>query len=105
MASRKEYEMMFMLNAALNGNFKGAFSNAQAEFAKLGREIQDLHKLQANVSSYQKQEQAIASTTQKLTNLHQQDALLVEQIKATRNAENQDATAVAALEREKLTLE
>lgn len=105
MASRKEYEMMFMLNASLNGNFKGAFSNAQAEFAKLGREIQELHKLQANVSSYQKQEQAIASTTQKLTNLHQQEALLVEQIKATRNAENQDAAAVAALEREKLKLE
>lgn len=105
MANRKEYEMAFLLNAALNGNFKGTFSKAQQEFAKLGREIQDLQKLQANVSSYQKQEQAIASTTTKLSNLQQQSALLEQQIKATRDAENQDAAAVAALEREKLKLE
>ena len=76
MAGRKEHEVLFVLNAALNGNFKGAFSSAQTEFVKLGREIQDLHKLQGNISSYQKQEQAIASTTQKLSNLQQQHDLL-----------------------------
>jgi len=97
--------MLFALNASLNGNFQGTFSKAQQEFAKLGREIQELHKVQANISSYQKQEQAVASTTAKLSNLQQQSALLEQQITATRDAENQDAAAVAALEREKLKLE
>ena len=44
MAGRKEYGVDFMLNAALNGNFKGAFSSAQTEFAKLGNEIRDLNR-------------------------------------------------------------
>ena len=67
MANRKEYEMLFALNASLNGNFRGTFSKAQQEFSKLGKEIQDLQRLQANVSSYQKQEQAIASTVSIVT--------------------------------------
>ena len=98
MAGRKEHEVLFVLNAALNGNFKGAFSSAQTEFVKLGREIQDLHKLQGNISSYQKQEQAIASTTQKLSNLQQQHDLLQKEINETNGS-------TASLEREKLKLE
>ena len=58
MASRKEYEMLFALNARMNGGFSGTFSKAQAEFSRLGREIQDLHKLQGNIASYQKQQAA-----------------------------------------------
>lgn len=98
MADRKEFEMLFMLNAALNGNFQGTFSKAQQEFAKLGKEVQDLQKLQSNVSSYQKQEQAVASTTAKLSNLQQQHDLLQKEI-------NETTGSTAALEREKLKLE
>ena len=98
MANRKEYEMLFALNASLNGNFRGTFSKAQQEFSKLGKEIQDLQRLQANVSSYQKQEQAIASTDAKLNNLRQQHVLLQQEIGET-------AGSTAALEREKLRLE
>lgn len=98
MAGRKEHEVLFMLNAALNGNFKSTFSNAQSEFTKLSREIQDLHKLQGNVSSYQKQEQAIAATTAKLSNLQQQHDLLQKEI-------NETTGSTAGLEREKLKLE
>lgn len=98
MANRKEYEMLFALNASLNGNFQGTFSKAQQEFAKLGREIQDLQKLQANVSSYQKQEQAIASSTTKLSNLQQQHDLLQREI-------NETTGSTSGLEREKLKLE
>ncbi len=98
MANRKEYEMLFALNASLNGNFRGTFSKAQQEFSKLGKKIQDLQRLQANVSSYQKQEQAIASTDAKLNNLRQQHVLLQQEIGET-------AGSTAALEREKLRLE
>lgn len=34
MASRKEYEMLFALNAQMNGSFTGT-SKAQAEFSRL----------------------------------------------------------------------
>lgn len=59
MANRKEYEMAFLLNAALNGNFKGTFNKAQQEFARLGKEIQEVNRLQSDISSYQKQQSAI----------------------------------------------
>ena len=59
MASRKEYEMLFALNARMNGGFSGTFSKAQAEFSRLGKEIQELQKIQGNISSYQKQQGAI----------------------------------------------
>ena len=56
MASRKEYEMLFALNARMGGGFSGTFSKAQAEFSRLGKEIQALHRLQGDVTSYQKQQ-------------------------------------------------
>lgn len=98
MAGRKEYEMMFTLNAALNGNFKGTFSSAQSEFTKLGKEIKDLNRLQSDISAYQKQEQAVASTTAKLANLQQQHDLLQKEIGETTGS-------TTALEREKVKLE
>ena len=52
----KVHTMDFVLNAALNGNFKGTFSRAQQEFVRLGKEIQGLNRLQSDISSYQKQQ-------------------------------------------------
>lgn len=98
MASRKEYEMLFALNAQLNGGFSSTFSKAQAEFSKLGKEIQSLRSLQADVSSYQKQQTAIQATTAKLQNLQQQHDLLQKEI-------NETSGSTEALEREKLKLE
>lgn len=98
MASRKEYEMLFALNAQLNGGFSSTFSKAQAEFSKLGKEIQSLRSLQADVSSYQKQQNAIQATTAKLQNLQQQHDLLQKEI-------NETSGSTEALEREKLKLE
>ena len=59
MASRKEYEMLFALNAQLNGGFSSTFSKAQAEFSRLGKEIQSLRSLQSDISAYQKQQGAV----------------------------------------------
>ena len=47
MPSGKEYQMLFKLNAQANSGFKGAFSQAQAEFARLANEIQSLNRAQA----------------------------------------------------------
>ena len=94
----KLYEMNFVLGARQNSGFKSAFSQAQAEFARLGGEIQSLNKVQGDISAYQKQSAALDSTRAKLANLAQQHELLSRQI--------QEATgSTAGLEREKLRLE
>lgn len=98
MASRKEYEMLFALNARMNGGFSGTFSKAQAEFSRLGKEIQALQKIQGNISSYQKQQGAIEATRSKLENLQKQHDLLQKEISETTGS-------TAALEREKVKLE
>lgn len=98
MASRKEYDMLFNLTAQMGGGFSGTFTKAQAEFSRLGKEIQALHKLQNDVSSYQKQQNAVEATRSKLENLRKQHDLLQTQIDETTGS-------TAELEREKLKLE
>ena len=96
--SGKQYEMLFKLNAQANSGFKGTFSQAQAEFARLGNEIQSLNRVQADISAYQKQSAAIDSTKAKIANLTRQHELLSQQIEETTGS-------TAGLEREKLKLE
>ena len=98
MPSSKQYEMLFKLNAQANSGFKSTFSQAQAEFARLGNEIQSLNRVQGDIAAYQKQQAAVGRTTEKLRNLQQQHALLQRQME-------EEAGSTAALEREKLRLE
>ncbi len=98
MPSGKQYEMLFKLNAQANSGFKGAFSQAQAEFAKLGSQIQSLNRAQGDISAYQKQQAAIDRTQARLENLTKQHALLGQQIQNTTGD-------TSALEREQLKLE
>ena len=94
----KLYEMNFVLGARQSSGFKSAFSQAQAEFARLGNEIQSLNRVQSDISAYQKQSAAVESTKVKIANLTKQHELLSRQI--------QEATgSTAGLEREKLKLE
>ena len=98
MASRKEYEMLFALNARMNGGFSGTFSKAQAEFSRLGKEIQALHRLQGDISSFQKQQTAVENTRSKLENLQKQHDLLQKEISETNGS-------TTSLERESAKLE
>lgn len=98
MASKKEFEMLFALNARMNGGFSGTFSKAQAEFTRLGKEIQSLHKVQGDITSYQKQQTAIDNTRSKLESLQKQHDLIQKEIKETEGS-------TAGLEREKVKLE
>lgn len=98
MPSGKEYQMLFKLNAQANSGFKGAFSQAQAEFARLGNEIQSLNRAQADISAYQKQSAAIENTKAKIANLTKQHELLSQQIQSTTGD-------TSGLEREQLKLD
>ena len=53
MASRKEYEMLFQLNAQLGGSYNATFTKAQAEVARFQKEIQALSKTQSDISAFQ----------------------------------------------------
>ena len=98
MASKKEFEMLFALNARMNGGFSSTFSKAQAEFTRLGKEIQGLHRVQGDIESWQKQQSAIDATRSKLESLQKQHDLLQRESKGTEGA-------AAGLEREKVKLE
>lgn len=83
MANEKKYEMLFALNARMNGGFSGTFSKAQAEFARLGKEVQGLHRIQGDIASYQKQQRAVEATKGKLESLQKQHDLLQKEIGET----------------------
>ena len=72
MAGRREYEMLFQLNAQVGGSYSAAFSKAQAQVSAMQQKIVDLGKTQGDIAAYQKQQSAIEATRKKLETLQQQ---------------------------------
>ncbi|MDY5501610.1 MAG: phage tail tape measure protein [Gemmiger sp.] len=72
MAGRKEYEMLFQLNAQLGGSYSKTFKAAQREIVSMQKEIQALSKTQADISAFQKQQAAVEATRKRLEMLRQQ---------------------------------
>ncbi|MCD8199804.1 MAG: phage tail tape measure protein, partial [Coriobacteriaceae bacterium] len=72
MASRKEYEMLFQLNAQMGSSYNSTFSSAQQQIVSLQNEINALSSLQSDISAYEKQQQAVENTKAKLETLQQQ---------------------------------
>lgn len=72
MAGRREYEMLFQLNAQVGGSYSAAFSKAQAQVSAMQQKIVDLGKTQSDIAAYQKQQSAIEATRKKLETLQQQ---------------------------------
>ena len=110
--AQKTYTMDFVLNAVLNGGFSGVFSQAQQRFVQLGNEIKNLQSVQRDITSYQKQAQAVTNTAAKLGNLERQQSAVRQQIEALKGIQSQDSSEkarnkaqVAALEREYLKYE
>lgn len=83
MASRKEYEMLFQLNAQLGSSYSSTFSKAQQQVATMQKEIQALSKAQSDIAAFQKQQSAVEATRQKLATLQQQYDNIQKEIKET----------------------
>ena len=47
MSSRKEYEMLFKLNAQLGSSYNGTFKSGQAQLAAMQNQLQALNKARA----------------------------------------------------------
>lgn len=63
----------FRINAMLNGGFNSALQEARGKFLQLDEQIRGLYATQRDISSYQRQEQAIANTEQKLAGLERRE--------------------------------
>lgn len=83
MPNRKEFEMLFQLNAELSKSFNSTFNKAQQELLEMQKEIQALSKTQADISSYQKQQTAVNNTSNKLASLRQEYANIQREISET----------------------
>lgn len=86
MASRKEYEMLFQLNAQLGGSYNSTFNKAQKAVLDMQKEIQALSKTQSDISAYQKQQSAVDATKKKLDVLRQQYDNIQREMDETGNA-------------------
>lgn len=83
MASRKEYEMLFQLNAQLGGSYNSTFSSAQKALVSMQNEIEALNKTQSDISAYQKQQGAVEATEKKLKTLQEQYDNIQKEIQET----------------------
>ncbi len=72
MASRKEYELLFQLNAQMGSSYNNTFKSAQGAVASLQNEITALSKTQSDISAYQKQQAAVEASKAKLEMLQKQ---------------------------------
>ena len=83
MTSRREYEMLFELNAKLGGSYSKTFKAAQEEITAMQKEIQSLSKTQADITAYQKQQNAVEATRKRLELLQQQYDNIQKEIEQT----------------------
>lgn len=64
--ANREYEMLFKLGAQLGQNFTGTFSSAQQVLTATQKKIQELNRLQSDIGAYQRQQNGIEKSNQKL---------------------------------------
>lgn len=83
MASRKEYELLFKLQAALGGNFNTVFSNALNTTKQMQNSLSKLNSITGKIDAYKKQESALESNRQKLAQLTAEHEKLQKEISET----------------------
>ena len=69
MAGRKEYELLFKLQAALGGNFNTVFQSALNTTKQMQNSLTKLNSITGKLDAYKKQEAALESNRQKLERL------------------------------------
>lgn len=69
MAGRKEYELLFKLQAALGGNFNTVFQSALNTTKQMQNSLTKLNSITGKIDAYKKQEVALESNRQKLERL------------------------------------
>lgn len=83
LASRKEYELLFKLQASLGGNFNAAFKGAVNTTKQLQNSMQKLNSVTGKIEAFKKQETAVESNRQKLDKLTAEHDRLQQEISQT----------------------
>ena len=92
----KQYEMAFSIGAKVNGNFGAAFRSAAQSVQGLQITIDQLNKQQRDISSYERTQNAIEKTRQKLELYQQQYANLKAEIDKSSDASAKEKNALLA---------
>jgi TP901 family phage tail tape measure protein len=82
-ATRKEYELLFQLKAALGSNFASTFKTAMQTTKQLQSTLADVKKVQSDISGFEKQRKAIETNKSKLADLQVEHEKLQREIKET----------------------
>ena len=83
MAGRKEYELLFKLQAALGGNFNTVFQSALNTTKQMQNSLAKLNSITGKIDAYKKQEAALESNRQKLERLTAEHDKLQREISET----------------------
>ena len=83
MASRKEYELLFKLQASLGGNFNTAFKGAINTTRQLQNTMQKLNSVTGKIDAFKKQSTALETNRQKLERLTAEHDRLQRELRQT----------------------
>lgn len=100
MAGRKEYELLFKLQAALGGNFNAAFQAATNTIKQQQNAISKLNSITGKIDAYRKQESALESNRQKLERLTAEHERLQREISETEEPTDELREKLARNERQ-----
>ncbi len=87
-ASRKEYELLFQLKAALGPNFASSFKTAMQTTKQLQGSLNEVRKVQSDISGYKKQHEAVEENKKKLALLVTEHEKLQREMQETENPSN-----------------
>lgn len=86
MATAKQFELMFQLTARLGPNFSQSFKNASKTMNALQSDLRNADQKLKDVSAYQKQQQAVANSKTRVSELQAEHERLTREIEQTGQA-------------------
>ncbi len=89
MAGKREYEMLFKLQAKLGGTFNKSMQSAMKATTSLGNELDKVNKISGKIDSYKKQREQLEANKQKLSDLKYKYKDLQQEIKNTKKPSQQ----------------
>lgn len=100
MANRKEYELLFKLQASLGGNFNASFQNAINTTRQLQNTMQKLNSTAGKIDAFKKQTTALESNRQKLERLPAEHDRLQQEMNQTEQPSEKLRAAMERNERQ-----
>lgn len=85
-ATAKQYELLFQLTARLGPNFSQSFKNASKVMNTLQTDLRSADQKLKDVSAYQKQQNAVAKSKERVSELQAEHERLVQEIEAVGEA-------------------